>query len=601
MASFSSLFGSSSSSVEASAPAPADADADITAAAAATTSQQSNTGWLSSISSYIGSSIAAVASPNSSSYNNNDDDDDHDADDDDDHHLVLPKNEELADIAEDDEDDHNPPHYQTDDKGRKLLIPTPAARTTDPLETNQGPTETIGAPQAPSSPTDPAAAAQGYSNPTIFPDGSSFTSSNEPLNIIISANSSPDVLTRKGLQSYLRSINFDFECLNLHSGGPQYATIDATGKQAQIFEYRDVLTPVDHIFGTCIESLLGGNHVRGYQQQLTNAWFLAVSTEENVTQAHTIKPDGYNLGRDDFVQRSQSQPNAQTDFFFQAWRTSVTWVTGLIPMGTTANHDITVDGKTAVLTITSVSLFSAGQAAPSTTGTTAPVHVAATPSTPAQPATNGDASTTAPVAPVAVVAGTAAGAVAPSPMPAPPSPAPAVAPTAAGSEEAPVPASRKSTDKPSRPAGKRFSFGLKRRLSAQISKADADKVLADVEAHEQQQQGKAVAAAVGEISPASTSSSAAPLPTQASLAAEEATAASPSPATPAAADGQGGTTTAAAAAVPPLEVPKLKRRESGLKKFIGRVQQGRKSSAGQQRSVSGSSSPATPATPAAAD
>ena len=67
----------------------------------------------------------------------------------------------------------------------------------------------------------------------------------EPLNVIISALSSPAILTAKGLQNYLRSLDLDFECLGLHAGGPQQAWLDPRGYFDQQFLYREVYTPLE--------------------------------------------------------------------------------------------------------------------------------------------------------------------------------------------------------------------------------------------------------------------------------------------------------------------------------------------------------------------
>lgn len=194
-----------------------------------------------------------------------------------------------------------------------------------------------------------------YIDPRMY-GGSSLDSSaglGEPLNVIISGQSSAEIKTRKGLQSYLRSLDFDFECLGLHAGTPQKAFIDPRGLVDQYFIYRQVYTPLDHVFGTCIETLRGGNHLRAWQQQGTGAWFFACSVEQNVTKKHNIvKPDGYDLGRDQLVQKVTSKPDGKTSFFGKYYRTKVDFVTGLIPVGSQGvNHGESLDGKTAVLTV----------------------------------------------------------------------------------------------------------------------------------------------------------------------------------------------------------------------------------------------------------
>lgn len=67
----------------------------------------------------------------------------------------------------------------------------------------------------------------------------------EPLNVVISALSSPTILTSKGLQNYLRSLDLDFECFGLHSGAPQHAWLDPRGLVDQQFLYREVYTPLE--------------------------------------------------------------------------------------------------------------------------------------------------------------------------------------------------------------------------------------------------------------------------------------------------------------------------------------------------------------------
>ncbi len=65
------------------------------------------------------------------------------------------------------------------------------------------------------------------------------------------------------------------ECLGIHIGTPQTANLgDGNGAVAQNMELREVVDGT-----TCLESLLGGNHLRMYRQNGTNhptgALFLA--------------------------------------------------------------------------------------------------------------------------------------------------------------------------------------------------------------------------------------------------------------------------------------------------------------------------------------
>lgn len=197
----------------------------------------------------------------------------------------------------------------------------------------------------------------GFIDPRVY-GGTSFDlvgdGLHEPLNVIVSSLSSPAVLTRKGLQSYCRSLDFDRECLGLHAGGYQKAYIDARGWRDQEFIYRQVYTPLDHVFGTCLESLVGGNHFRAWQQQASGAWFLATSKEQTASKNHMIVPDGYNLGRNELVKQALGKTkDGKTSFMLTKYRTDVQFVAGLMPQGVQGvNHDIAVDGLTAVLTVT---------------------------------------------------------------------------------------------------------------------------------------------------------------------------------------------------------------------------------------------------------
>lgn len=197
----------------------------------------------------------------------------------------------------------------------------------------------------------------GFVDPRLY-SGTSFDlvgdGLHEPLNVIVSSHSSPAILTRKGLQNYCRSLDFDRECLGLHAGGYQKAYIDPRGWRDQEFIYRQVYTPLDHVFGTCIESLVGGNHIRAWQQQGSGAWFLATSREETASKHHMIVPNGYNVGRNELVRQALGKAkDGRTSFMLTRYKTEVQFVAGLMPQGVQGvNHDIAVDGLTAVLTVT---------------------------------------------------------------------------------------------------------------------------------------------------------------------------------------------------------------------------------------------------------
>ncbi|KAJ7858687.1 hypothetical protein B0H14DRAFT_2577661 [Mycena olivaceomarginata] len=174
----------------------------------------------------------------------------------------------------------------------------------------------------------------------------------EPLNVIISGLSSPEVLTDAGLLHYAQAIGFSFECLGIHLGDPQSANLgDGNGwvNQTVCLHYNLSIELRqdfgDDDIGTCLESLVGGNHFRVFRQNGTlansGALFLAVSQEEDVWDGHTIIPDGYNAGLT-YHERTTYSTVARN-------------LTGLLPAGSTGvNHGIATDGITVLLTVTIV-------------------------------------------------------------------------------------------------------------------------------------------------------------------------------------------------------------------------------------------------------
>ncbi|KAI6030588.1 hypothetical protein F5J12DRAFT_903046 [Pisolithus orientalis] len=172
----------------------------------------------------------------------------------------------------------------------------------------------------------------------------------EPLNVIISNQSDPFVLTDAGFRLYYKSIGFSEECLGLHYGHVHKADLgDGDGKKSEHILARQHYFPR---WGTCWESLIGGNHFRAWKQNgtlaNTGAWFLAVSKEKDSTKNHMIVPDGYNIGRDMLVE------NAITGSYWGNiwWRADVEWREGLLEPGYRGiNHAIAQDGRIAILTI----------------------------------------------------------------------------------------------------------------------------------------------------------------------------------------------------------------------------------------------------------
>jgi len=182
--------------------------------------------------------------------------------------------------------------------------------------------------------------------------GSSSSDLGEPLNVIISGLSSPAVLTDDGFLNFAKSIGFSTECLGIHLGGPQSANLgDGNGYVNQTVELRQDYG--DPNLGTCLESLIGGNHLRVYRQNGpeadTGALFLAVSQEEDVEEGHTITANGYNIGRN----LLSASAAGSTSFDGVNYSTTAQNLTGLLAPGAAGvNHDIATDGITTLLTVT---------------------------------------------------------------------------------------------------------------------------------------------------------------------------------------------------------------------------------------------------------
>ncbi|TFY59117.1 hypothetical protein EVG20_g7905 [Dentipellis fragilis] len=197
----------------------------------------------------------------------------------------------------------------------------------------------------------------------------------EPLNVIVSGLSSSDVLTDDGIVNFARAIGFSEECFGIHLGDPQSANLgDGHGAVNQTIELRQDYGDADE--GTCLESLIGGNHFR-YATHHTirspvftatgdllprvfrqngpsansGALFLAVSQEENVSEGHTISADGYNVGRNALV----TAAIGNTNYGGVSYSTVAQNVTGLIAAGDNGvNHGIAQDGIVTLLTVTIV-------------------------------------------------------------------------------------------------------------------------------------------------------------------------------------------------------------------------------------------------------
>ncbi|KAJ3500049.1 hypothetical protein NMY22_g19391 [Coprinellus aureogranulatus] len=183
----------------------------------------------------------------------------------------------------------------------------------------------------------------------------------EPLNIIISGLSDPFILTDKGFEHYTKSLGYSQECLGLHYGNRHYADLgDGDAQKIELILARQHYFPV---WGTCWESLAvvavvglmiqqAGIISVAWKQNGTEAnsgaWFIGASKELDSSKHHTIVPNGWNLGRDWFVDSAVEG----THYRSRWWKAAVEWRTDLLEEGSDGiNHGITQDGRVAVLTV----------------------------------------------------------------------------------------------------------------------------------------------------------------------------------------------------------------------------------------------------------
>jgi len=173
----------------------------------------------------------------------------------------------------------------------------------------------------------------------------------EPLNVIVSGLSSPQVLTDDGFLNWAQSLGFSFTCLGIQLGGPQSANLgDGNGFVNQTTELREDFG--DALLGTCLESLIGGNHLRMFRQNgpdaNTGALFLAVSREDNLADNHDIIPNGYNIGRDELAGNATLNPS----FGGVDYSNTVVRLANEMPSGSAGvNHGIAVDGTVVLITV----------------------------------------------------------------------------------------------------------------------------------------------------------------------------------------------------------------------------------------------------------
>ncbi|GAA5942175.1 uncharacterized protein JCM15063_002030 [Sporobolomyces koalae] len=180
----------------------------------------------------------------------------------------------------------------------------------------------------------------------------------EPINVVISANSDPLLLTDTGFFDWSFSVQFSGECLGQSDGAKQAANLgDGLGFINQTILLRENFG--DTVVGTCKETFDGGYHYRVWKQNGSEAdsgaWFLAASLEGDLASQHEIQPNGYDRGRDAVVERATIDGGTKSPLTNRTFITTVANQSGVGYYANVStdeiNHGVATDGIVAVLTV----------------------------------------------------------------------------------------------------------------------------------------------------------------------------------------------------------------------------------------------------------
>ncbi|KAI5474432.1 hypothetical protein MNV49_003265 [Pseudohyphozyma bogoriensis] len=213
----------------------------------------------------------------------------------------------------------------------------------------------------------------------VTPGGGSWLTGNtggdggEPINVVISSDSDTAIQQQSIFLDFMYSINMAGECLGQHEGNIQTANLgDGNGVVNSTTLRYDYGDPS---LGTCQETILGGNHLRYWKQNgseaASNAWFMAVSYEKNLTYGHDIiTPDGYASGRDWLTGNATASGGTKSPITNRTFTTTSTPMNGFIAANSSEdiNHGIVYDGVVDVWVVKITSNGSAGGTASTTSG-----------------------------------------------------------------------------------------------------------------------------------------------------------------------------------------------------------------------------------------
>lgn len=191
------------------------------------------------------------------------------------------------------------------------------------------------------------------------------------MNVIVSSESSPDVLQPEGFLVWATALGFGVSCLgqgddesfmytNLGKENPNVRQGSMSGNNG-VLRWNYGIPSV----GTCRETIQGGNHFRWFIQHTRKAGtaiFMSVSHEEGLSKAHTIMPNGYNQGRDHLVGIATNK--AGIEWKGNRFNATVRWVeAGRLLNATSENinhpevappNGTAIDGRVAVLYVHSI-------------------------------------------------------------------------------------------------------------------------------------------------------------------------------------------------------------------------------------------------------
>ncbi|WFD43204.1 hypothetical protein MPSI1_001859 [Malassezia psittaci] len=193
----------------------------------------------------------------------------------------------------------------------------------------------------------------------------------EPLNLIISSESSPDMLQPEGFLVWATALGFGVSCLGQgNSEGFMYANLGTENpnvRQGSLSGNNGVMRWNYGLpeIGTCRETIQGGNHFRWFTQhtrQAGTAIFIASSIELGLDSAHSVSSNGYNLGRDSIVELATDKNGIEWEG--NKFNASVKWVeAGRLLNATSENinhpevaptNGTAIDGRVAVLYVNTI-------------------------------------------------------------------------------------------------------------------------------------------------------------------------------------------------------------------------------------------------------